>query len=129
MDCPNCGAPTEAFSVPADLREYAPDAASALAICTRCLELTDAERPDEGDLSRISEDFPDDDGGAAMALAVGLLVDSVVHHKTAVAALFDRVQDDGEDPWLVLERLGRSGSVEPDDDLDRLRRQLSQLSG
>ena len=129
MDCPTCDGPAIPFSVPGDLREFAPGETRAVAICVRCLELASADEPpaETPDFSRIASDFPDGEAGAAMVLAVGLLVDSLVLHRAEVTALFERVQDEGVDPWLVLERLARAGSVDPDADLDRLRRQLDQL--
>ncbi|MFB6354192.1 MAG: DUF6276 family protein [Halobacteriales archaeon] len=132
MDCPDCGTPTVAFAVPEPYRGHAPDGASA-ALCPSCLTLTAAEdasvapAPDEADFSRIVDSFPDGEAGAAMALAVGLLVESLTLNRDAIAALFEAVADAGEDPWLVLERLHAAGSVQPDADLGRARRQLEQL--
>jgi hypothetical protein len=64
-----------------------------------------------------------------MALAVGLLVDSLALNREAVGELLDRVGDGGADPWLVLERLELSPTVDPDADIERARRQLEQLLG
>lgn len=130
MDCPACGTSAVAFAVPENVREAAPGAAAA-AFCPKCLTLTavegDAPTPDDAEFSRIIEGFPDGDAGAAMALAVGLVVDSLALNRDAVKTLFDAVSDAGEDPWLVLERLAVAGSVQPDADLGKLRRQLDQL--
>lgn len=131
MDCPVCGARTVRFDVPEAHRAHAPDGAGSVAVCPDCLTLSpvegEAPAPDEAAFDRILESFPDGDGGAAMALAAGLLVDSLALNRGAVTALFDAVSDAGEDPWLVLERLAAAGSVQPDADLGRLRRQLEQL--
>lgn len=131
MDCPACGTSAVAFAVPEDYREAAPEAAVAAALCPKCLTLTAVEgaapTPDDAEFSRIIDGFPDGDTGAAMALATGLLVDSVALNREAVKPLFDAVSDAGEDPWLVLERLSIAGTVQPDADLDKLRHQLEQL--
>lgn len=133
MDCPDCGTPTVDFAVPDPDREHAPDGAAAVALCPSCLGLTAAEdtsvapTPDEADFSRIIDSFPDGEAGAAMALAVGLLVDSLTLNRDAIADLFETVADAGDDPWLVLERLHAAGTVQPDADLGKARRQLEQL--
>ena len=126
MDCPTCGTGTVAFEVPAAARDAAPGDVSA--ICPHCLTLVEADSPDEPpDFSRIVESFPDGEAGAVMAVAVGLLVDSMVLNREAIARLLDDVSDRGADPWLVLERIAASPTVRPDADVGRARRQLEQL--
>lgn len=133
MDCPACGTPTVLFAVPEAFREAAPADTTAAAICPSCLTVTpvddetDAPAPEVAEFSRIIDGFPAGDSGAAMALAVGLLVHSLALNRDAIRRLFDAVSDAGHDPWLVLERLAAAGSVQPDADLGRLRRQLEQL--
>ncbi len=131
MVCPTCGTPTVGFAVPERFRDAAPDGAAAAAICPACLTLTavegDVPAPETAEFSRILESFPQGEAGAAMALAAGLLADSLALNRDAVKALFDAVSDAGEDPWLVLERLAAAGTVQPDADLGKLRRQLEQL--
>lgn len=131
MDCPACGADTVAFAVPEAHREAAP--APEAALCPTCLTLSPAEgdalAPEDADFTRIIEAFPEGEAGAAMAIAVGLLVDSLALNRDAVKPLFDAVSDAGGDPWLVLERLAVAGTVQPDVDLGKLRRQLDQLWG
>ena len=131
MDCPACETPMVTFAVPEAHRAHAPDGAAAL--CPQCLTLSaaegDAPPAEEADFDRIVEGFPEGDAGAAMSLAVGLLVDSLALNRDAVRALFDAVSDAGGDPWLVLERLAVAGTVQPEADLSKLRRQLEQLWG
>ncbi|MDZ7702355.1 MAG: DUF6276 family protein [Halobacteriales archaeon] len=133
MDCPACEATMVAFVVPEAYRAHSPDGASAVALCPSCLTLApaqgDAPPPDDADFSRVLESFPAGEAGAAMALAAGLLVDSLALHRDAVRELFEAVSDAGEDPWLVLERLAAAGTVQPDADLSKLRHQLDQLWG
>lgn len=136
MQCPACGTPAVTFAVSPDHRFGPIEGAQAAAICPSCLTLTPVDTDTSGvadagraDFSAIIEGFPRGEPGVAMALAVGLLVDSVVLHREAVRALFDDASDAGVDPWLVLERLHAAGSVDPDADLGRLRRQLEQLWG
>lgn len=130
MECPACGASMVRFSVPEAHVEHAPGA--AVGLCPACLTLAEAEdgpAPEAAEFGRVLESFPDGEAGAAMALAAGLLVDSLALHRDAVRELFEAVSDAGEDPWLVLERLAAAGTVQPDADLSKLRHQLDQLWG
>ena len=129
MDCPECATAMVAFPVPADLRDVAPGQ-DAAAICPRCLALVEADvadAPSDPDFSRIVESFPDGEAGTIMAVAVGLLVESMVLNRETIARLLEDVSDRGADPWLVLERIAASPTVDPDADVGRARRQLEQL--
>ena len=126
MDCPECGTETVAFAVPPVARAPAPG--DGAAICPSCLTLVEAASTDEDpDFSRIGESFPEGEAGALMAVAVGLLVDSMVLNKEAIARLLEAVSERGADPWLVLERLAASPTIDADADIARARRQLEQL--
>lgn len=126
MNCPDCGEAMVAFEVPPPAREAAPGDVSA--ICPHCLALVEADEADDPpDFSRIVEAFPDGEAGATMAVAVGLLVESMVLNKETIARLLAAVGDRGADPWLVLERIAASPTVQPDADVGRARRQLEQL--
>lgn len=114
------------FRVPAECREFAPEGATTAGICPDCLGLATVDDA-TAEFARLLDGLPAGEAGAAMALAVGLLVESVVLNHDAIAELFERVSDQGADPWLVLERLAAAPTVDPDADLDRLRRQLDQL--
>ena len=116
-----------AFAVPRDVREAGPGGEAA-AICPRCLALVEAGEADrDADFSRIVESFPEGEAGAVMAIAVGLLVDSLALHRQAIASLIERAQDEGVDPWLLLERLDVAPTVRTDADVGRARVQLEQL--
>lgn len=126
MDCPDCGVEVVAFRVPASVQDAAPGEVSA--ICPHCLSLVDADAAaGSPDFSRIAESFPRGEAGATMAVAVGLLVESVVLHRETIARLLERVQDGDVDPWLVLERLAASPTIQADADVERASRQLEQL--
>ena len=126
MDCPECGTEVVAFDVPPSARDAAPG--DPAAICPRCLTLLEAEVADDSpDFSLIVESFPDGEAGAVMAVAVGLLVDSMVLNRETIARLLEDVSDHGADPWLVLERIHASPTVQPDADVGRAKRQLEQL--
>jgi len=126
MECPECGTEMVAFEVPPAAREAAPG--DAAAICPACLTLVEADSADaEPDFSRVVEAFPDGEAGALMAVAVGLLVESMVLNRETIVRLLVEVSDRGEDPWLVLERIAASPTVRPDADVGRARRQLEQL--
>ena len=126
MDCPECGTEMVAFAVPAVARDAAPG--DVAAICPACLTLVEADAAEsDPDFSRIIEAFPGGESGAVMAVAVGLLVESMVLNRESIFRLFDVVSDRGGDPWLVLERLDASPTVQPDADVGRAKRQLEQL--
>jgi len=126
MDCPACGHRSIAFDVPTELREHAPGKRAA--ICPRCLTLEPADdAPGDSGPPAIIDAFPEGEAGAAMALCVGLVVDSLALNRDAIGDCIAFVSDRGADPWLVLERLTAAGSVQPDADLERARRQLQQL--
>lgn len=116
------------FGVPDDLREWC--SSESVGVCSVCLELHEwTGEKANNDFSRILEGFPTERAGVAMAVSVGLLVDSVALHNDEIAKLFNVVESDGVDPWLVLERLCVSPNIEPRVDLDRARQQLEQLMG
>lgn len=129
MDCPDCGTEMVPFAVPTEAREAAPG--DAAAICPACLALVEADAAADldadPDFPRIVEGFPAGEAGAVMAVAVGLLAESVVLNRETVARLLEQVQGSGEDPWLVLERLAASPTVRSGADLGRASRQLAQL--
>lgn len=131
MDCPECGAPMVDFAVPSGFQEAAPAGSDAAAICTQCLRLFPVEADaTDPDFSRVIDAFPDaDEGGIQMALAVGLLVESLALNRETVASLLEQVIDQNADPWLVFERLAISPTVQPDADIERASRQLEQLLG
>ena len=124
MECERCGGPMTRYQVPFDLRSHVET--DHAATCTRCLAGHPAEAGGEPDFSTISDEFPDGTAGTAMALALGKL-DSLALNRDAIGDCIAFVSDRGADPWLVLERLTAAGSVQPDADLERARRQLQQL--
>jgi hypothetical protein len=124
MDCPDCGAATVAFAVPDDIREFDGPVA---ALCTRCLALHSTDEPDaDPDFATVSDDFPTGGAAVPMALAVGLL-DSLALHREAVERLLERVEQEGTDPLLVLDRLAGDPDLDPQIDLATRRRQATQL--
>lgn len=127
MDCPDCGAPTVAFSVPPDLREHAPDDSAAAAICTDCLAVAPASDPaDDPSFDEVSDAFPTGPAAVPAALLVGLLP-SLAINREAIGTLVERVERAGADPFLVVDRLAADPDLSPAVDLDRRRHQLEQL--
>lgn len=128
MDCPACGAPTVAFAVPADLREYLPGEDAGAALCTSCLRLHPVGDPpaDPPAFSRVGDAFPEGEAAVPMALLVGLL-DSLAQYRAEITALLERVERAGTDPFLVVDRLADDPSVDAAADLRRRRHQLEQL--
>lgn len=124
MDCDECGGPAVAYEVPESLREHVDREYAAT--CTRCLTLSDAEFGGEPDFSNVSDEFPEGEAGAAMALALGLL-DSLALNRAAIEGLLEAVERGGADPLLVLDRLSSQGNVRLHFDASRRRHQLEQL--
>jgi hypothetical protein len=123
MDCNECGGPVVAYEVPESLREYADE---YVATCTRCLALQSAEFGGDPDFSRVSDEFPEGEAGAAMALALGKL-HSLALNRSDIEGLLAAVERAGADPLLVLDRLVAQGNVRLHFDADRRRHQLEQL--
>jgi hypothetical protein len=129
MECSECTAESVAFDVPSEFEAYLPGAEPGVALCPRCLHLDPVGEPPEGPPSfeRLSDAFPTDpDAGVPMALLVGLLPNLALY-RSEISALLERVEREGTDPLLVLDRLAREPDVRPDLDLSGRRRQLEQL--
>lgn len=125
--CAECGAPTLAFAVPEDLREFVPDGPAYAAICTNCLTLNEAsDAPADPDFSHVSGAMPEGEAAVPMALALGQ-VHSLALNRRSIEALLGRVEASGADPLLVMDRLATQGSVQARADLERRRHQLEQL--
>ena len=128
VPCSRCEAPTVAFAVPTSLREHV-DGATTASICTDCLLLeplddTDAAAPpDDADFGPLP--FPDGEGGAASALAVGLL-DSLALNRPAIEACLEYAERNGADVFLALDRLA-AADVNPTFDPARRKAQLENL--
>jgi len=127
MDCPECGAETVAFVVPAVLREYAPGDGSVAAICTRCLRTyaTDDGAVDPA-FGSVAPSFPEGTAGVAFALVLGKL-DSLALERDAIVALCEHAEREGADVLLALDRLAADSTLDPHFDPDRRRHQLEQL--
>jgi len=133
MNCPDCGAKTIAFEIPADLREYVPGEEQSVGLCTRCLALHPApenEATADPDFTTISDAFSQsgtkEDGAVEMALVVGLCP-SFALYRREIEALTERVERAGVDPLLVLDRLAADPDTEPTTDLRRRRGHLEQM--
>jgi hypothetical protein len=127
MNCPDCGAETVAFTVPAEYHALLPGDESTLALCTHCLSLHPAPESDASpDFAAVSDAFPTDEAAIPMALAVGLL-DSLALHREAVETLLARVEAAGTDPLLVLDRLAADPALDPRMNLATRRRQVEQF--
>lgn len=129
MSCQACGGETLLVAVPADLRQYLPGEASAVAVCRSCLamEPSDESPADAPDLTSLDEAVPSDRAAAVpLVLLVGLL-DSLAVHRAEITALLERVERAGTDPLLAVDRLADSYGDDAHVDLARRRRQLEQL--
>jgi len=129
MACPDCGGETISIPVPAELREYLPGEAPGTALCRACLSIhPDPDPPAETpDLSAVDDAFPtDSDAAVPLALLVGLL-DSLALNRQEITALLERVEREGVDPLLAVDRLADSYGDRAHVDLSARRRQLEQL--
>ncbi|MDT3437061.1 DUF6276 family protein [Haloarcula sp. 1CSR25-25] len=129
MSCPDCGGDLVSFPVPADLQQLLPGNAPGASVCRSCLALQPETEPPAAapDFTSLAGAIPDDDCAAVpLVLLVGLL-DSLAMHREEITALLERVEREGVDPLLVLDRLDASFGEAAHVDLGRRRRQLEQL--
>ena len=125
--CPNCGGDAIAFTVPADLRAYAPDSGAHAALCSTCLRTHAAgDGPADPTFAAVHESFPDGEAGAALALALGLL-DSLALRRDAIDDCCSYAERAGADVLLTLDRLATADGLEPHFDIERRRHQLAEL--
>ncbi|MFB6268255.1 MAG: DUF6276 family protein [Halodesulfurarchaeum sp.] len=129
MSCPNCGAETLAFPVPASIREHLPDDRAGARLCQRCLTVTPADDPpaDYPDFTAIADAFPRDGETAAILASMLALVDAIALYREEVEALATQAEVRGVDVMLALDRLAATAGVEPHFDVGRRKRQLEQL--
>jgi hypothetical protein len=129
MQCSECRGDVIAFTVPGDLREYAPG--DAATICTQCLDVHAANPENAQDAStvmfeEIVESFPNETAGVRMALVVGLL-SSLALNRSDIETLVESLATDGIDAMLVLEDLESTSGLQPQIAIGRRRNQLEQL--
>lgn len=129
MECSECETESVAFAVPAEFESYLPGDAPAAALCPHCLQLDPMPEPpaETPVFHRVSDAFPTNpDAGLPMALLVGLLPNLALY-RSEISSLLERVEREGTDPLLVLDRLEHDPDIRTDLDLAGRRRQLEQL--
>jgi len=129
MPCSHCGGETLTVPVPAELRQYLPGDAPAVAVCRDCLAMEPADEvsDDLADLTALDEAVPGNpDAAVPLVLLVGLL-DSLALHRAEITALLERVEAAGTDPLLAVDRLADSYGDDAHVALGRRRHQLEQL--
>ncbi|KZX49905.1 DUF6276 family protein [Haloarcula sp. K1] len=129
MSCLDCGGDLVSFPVPSDLQQYLPGDAPGASVCQSCLTLQPETEPPTAvpDFTGLDSSIPDnDDAAVPLVLLVGLL-DSLAMHRAEITALLERIEREGVDPLLVLDRLDASYGEAAHVDLGRRRRQLEQL--
>jgi len=129
MACPDCGGDLVSFPVPAELRQLLPGNAPGASVCRTCLALQPETEPpsDIPDFTDLDSAIPDDDAAAVPLLLLVGLLDSLAMHREEITALLERIEREGVDPLLVLDRLDASYGEAAHVDLGRRRRQLEQL--
>jgi hypothetical protein len=126
VTCDVCDVPLARARLPTDLRSHA-GGAPGVGICPLCLRTKPVENAPETDrLDSVGDYFPRGDGGAAVALALGML-DSLALNRAAVTALADRAEREGADVLLTLDRLAGDESLDPHFDVERRRSQVEQF--
>ena len=132
MECQSCRVEMVRFPVADDLRQHLPEESPGAALCPSCLVLEpDAEPPAEPpDFSvAVADPFPaDSEAGVAMAISIGLLT-SLALYRSDIDALFERIEEAGTDPLLVLDRLAPTCSIDSHLDPQGRKPQLKQLLG
>jgi hypothetical protein len=132
MSCPDCGDDRLRLAVPTDYRAFAPDDAARVSVCRTCLRVRPAsvDAPDDAsatdDPTPLGEWVPSGEAGVGVVLLVSLL-DSLALNRSRIERLVARVERDGADPLLSLDRLATAGRLDPFVDLDRRRPQLRQF--
>ncbi|GCF13334.1 hypothetical protein Harman_12690 [Haloarcula mannanilytica] len=129
MACPNCGGDLVSFPVPEDLQRFLPGDEPGAGVCRSCLALhPETEPPAEvPDFVALGDAIPEDDAAAIPLLLLVGLLDSLAMHREEITALLERVEGEGVDPLLALDRLDASYGEAAHIDLGRRRRQLEQL--
>ncbi|MEA1930393.1 MAG: DUF6276 family protein [Euryarchaeota archaeon] len=125
--CPRCEGPRFTVDVPAELTTYTDG--SALDCCPRCLSVApgdsatiDPEPPFETVIRR----FPTGTEGVALFLLLDRL-DSLALNRSEIESLVDRLESNGVDLFLTLDRLLDAPDIQPSYDLARRRDQLEAL--
>ncbi|MFB6223703.1 MAG: DUF6276 family protein [Haloarcula sp.] len=129
MSCPACSGDLVSFPVPADLQTFLPGDTPGASVCQSCLAIQPEPAPPAAvpDLTVLGDAIPDDAAAAVpVVLLVGLL-DSLALHREEITALLERVEREGVDPLLVLDRLDARYGERAHVDLGSRRRQLEQL--
>ncbi len=124
--CPHCEGPRVAMAVPESLSET--DAAG-LVCCGKCLRVTDCEPPAadaEPAFETIHDRVPRGEAGVVLVALLQHL-DSLALNRSTIESLFERLETDGVDVFLTLDRLIESPDIEPHFDLARRREQLESL--
>ncbi|MFC7204784.1 DUF6276 family protein [Haloferax namakaokahaiae] len=108
MSCSECDGDTAVFAVPDDIASYAPDDAKRVSLCGDCLRVHASDDPVTADSNRSLADIvPATDGGAALALVIGML-DSLALNRAAIVTCLEYAEADGVDVHLALDRLAES---------------------
>ncbi|PSQ42512.1 hypothetical protein BRD17_08400 [Halobacteriales archaeon SW_7_68_16] len=124
MTCADCEGRTLSLAVPESYREFADDA--TVTVCRTCLTVTSGgdgtDEPDD-----VADAIPGGDPGVGVCLLCGLL-ESVATNRAAIEGLVARMERDGVDVLLVLDRIAADPDLDPAIDVARRRRVVEQLA-
>lgn len=129
MACPACGDDATVAAVPERLREYVPENADRVAICSSCLSMlpSDESPADPAEVSALSDPMPADSEATVGVVVLVNLLESLAHNRAAIESVVDWLETRGVDVFLVLDRLAADPELEPAADLDRRLPQIEQF--
>ena len=128
MKCFECHVEMSSYSTPEVVRHIKREFKEYVSVCPRCFKMVQSDTVDEIiKLDGIDEELPKGEIGIIMAIGIGWLMESLVLNKNEVVAIFEHIIDEGRDPWIVLEKLSRSSTINVKKNINKARLQLEQL--
>lgn len=124
MDCSDHPPPIT-VAVPAELQAFAPDNATTITQCPRCLTVQ-AGGSDPQPVQEISSVYPSGTAGVGVVLLISLL-DALAHNRSEINELVTIIEQHGTDVFATLSRLHHDPAVDPAVPLDRRITQLEQF--
>lgn len=127
--CPECSGPTVVRPLPPELRGYLPGDPETIGICPRCVVVSPVDEPSADPVTdeSLPATLPDDEDTRLTLVTLVTLLSSLALYREECEELVARLERQGVDPILALERLATDPDVELPFDVARRRAQLVQL--